>query len=61
MENKKNLLILILGLGLMIISFVMGAQLKEQQYLNDKKQRCHTIITFALDKVENQDLTNHNF
>ena len=60
MKNKKNLLIIIFGLVSIIVSFFMGAQIKEQQYLNDKKQRCLTIITFALDKVENQDLTDQD-
>ncbi len=59
MKTKRYILICII-VGIVIASFFMGRYTKQQEYLNSRKERCEVFISFALDKVENQDISDQN-
>lgn len=42
------------------VSFFAGSYIKEQEQIDSRLQRCHTLITFAIDKVENQDISDQD-
>ena len=60
MKNKKTMLYSILIIGVVIVSFFAGTYVKEQEYSNSRVQRCKTLISFALDKVENGDISDQD-
>lgn len=43
-----------------IASFVAGSYMKEQEYVDSRMQRCNALISFAIDKAENEDLSNQD-
>ena len=43
---------------LIIASFFVGSYVKEKEYLSERYNKCNTFISFAIDKVENGDLTD---
>jgi len=47
-------------LALIIASFFVGTYLKEQEYTKSRYNRCNTLISFAIDKVENGDLSDQD-
>lgn len=42
------------------VSFFIGSHTKQQEYLDNRLQNCHTLISFAIDKAENQDISDPN-
>lgn len=54
-KNKVPILILAFA-ATAILSFFAGSYSKEQEYRTSRSQRCGTLISFAIDKAENQDL-----
>jgi len=57
---KRNSKIVI-SLALIIVaaaSFLAGMHIQEQKHTDSRQQRCHTLILFAIDKVENNDLSD---
>lgn len=60
MKSNKNLFFGIVIVGLIIASYFTGSFVKEQAYNQSRLQRCNTLISFALDKVENADLSDED-
>ena len=42
------------------ISVFAGSHIKEKDYLNSRTQRCTELISFAIDKIEHDDLSNQD-
>lgn len=40
-----------------ILSFLAGGYLRDQEYAQSRTQRCRTLIQFAIDKAENRELS----
>lgn len=57
MKNNKILLSIVL-IVLIIISFLTGSYIEKQKNYDTRIERCSTLIVFAIDKVENGDLTD---
>ena len=57
---KKTMKVVILAAFLIAIgvSFFIGRQTERQEYLDNRLQNCHTLISFAIDKAENQDISD---
>ncbi len=58
MKTKRNVLLGVIVVVLVAASFFAGCYMKEQAYSDDRIERCSTLISFALDKAENKDLSN---
>lgn len=58
MKKGTKILILIAFIIVAGTSFMAGSYIKEQEYLDRREERCKTLITFAIDKAENQDLSD---
>ena len=58
MKKGTKILILIAFIIVAGTSFMAGSYIKEQEYLDGREERCKTLITFAIDKAENQDLSD---
>lgn len=41
-----------------VVSFIAGSYIKEQEYIDSRMQYCNTFISFAIDKAESKDLSN---
>ncbi|MGN0626746.1 MAG: hypothetical protein ACI4IT_02115 [Oscillospiraceae bacterium] len=41
-------------------SFFAGSYIKEQEHIGSRVQRCNTLISFAIDKAENEDLSDQD-
>ena len=54
MKKGTKILILIAFIIVAGTSFMAGSYIKEQEYLDGREERCKTLITFAIDKAENQ-------
>ena len=53
---KKKILICLVVVLIIIASFFTGGYVKEQKHYHDRMHRFDTLITFALEKAENEDL-----
>lgn len=60
MKKTTKLVITIAFMISVAASFFAGSHLKEQAHMDSRMQRCHTLITFAIDKAENEDLSNQD-
>ena len=63
MTNMKRLTKIVLGtclIILMVISYIVGSQMKEHEMRRNRSQQCNTLISFAIDKAENHDLANQD-
>lgn len=40
-------------------SFLAGSYIKEKEHIDSRVQRCNRLISFAIDKVENRDLSDN--
>lgn len=49
-----------IALALIVVSFFTGSYVKEQEYSSIRKQRCGTLVSFALDKVENEGISDRD-
>lgn len=54
----KKIVSALIVIVLIITSFFAGSYVKEKEYLSERYNRCNTFISFAIDKVENGDLTD---
>lgn len=57
MKKATKLVISLVFIICVAASFFAGSYLKEQAHTNSRMQRCQTLITFAIDKSENEDLS----
>lgn len=60
MKNFPKLVISIAFIISIAVSFFAGSHLKAQAQIEGRMQRCHTLLTFAIDKAENEDLSNQD-
>jgi len=60
MKMRTRLLIGMVFVACVAASFFVGSHLKEQEYSNQRMQRCNTLISFAIDKAENMDLSDRD-
>lgn len=60
MKIKKNIFMGAIVLVLVIVAFFAGSYAKEKEYYNSRIERCGTLVSFALDKVENGDISNQD-
>lgn len=59
----KRLTKIVLGACLiisMVISYIVGNQMKEHEMRRNRLQQCNTLISFAIDKAENHDLADQD-
>jgi len=59
-ETKKKILICVIVIALLIGSFLAGGFVKEKKQAGFRVQRCCTLISFAIDKAENEDLSDQS-
>lgn len=43
-----------------LISYLVGSYMKEQEMQENRIQQCNTLISFAIDKAENQELSDQD-
>lgn len=60
MKNRKKAVICVALIAMFAASFFAGSHIKEREQMENRAERCHTLLTFALDKAENQDLSDQN-
>lgn len=60
MKMNTRLCIGIVFIALVAASFFAGSYMKEQEYSTQRIQRCNTLISFAIDKAENMDLSDQD-
>ena len=57
----KRKLLVVIGIVMLMIAvgaaFFAGSYIKEQEYTKSREQRCQRFMLFAIDKVENYDLS----
>lgn len=58
MRLRKKLLIAIALVLLIVGSYLAGSHIQAQKYHDSRIQRCSTLISFAINKVETGDLTD---
>ena len=58
MKKISRLAVCAAFLAAIIVSFAAGSFMKEQEYLDRRAQRCNTLISFAIEKAEHEDLSD---
>lgn len=58
MKKKKILISVLCIVVLIITSFFAGSHIQEQKHIDSRAQQCKTLLTFAIDKVENHDISD---
>ncbi len=58
MNKRYKIVVAIVIIALTIASFFIGSYVKEKQNENSRIERCITLIGFAIDKAEDEDLTD---
>ena len=58
MNKRYKIVVAIVIIALTIASFFIGSYVKEKQNENSRIERCITLIVFAIDKAEDEDLTD---
>ena len=56
--KRNKIFVAVLIIALIVTSFSVGSYVTEQKNHNARTERCCTLITFAIDKAENSDLTD---
>ena len=56
--RQKRTVIIAAFIAATAISFFAGRSLTEQEYAASRSQRCNTLISFAVDKATNEDLSD---
>ncbi len=57
--KKASKIAVAIGLIVIIVaSYFVGCHITEQKNSRTRTERCRTLITFAIDKAENEDLTD---
>ena len=54
MKKTAKIISCIAVLALIALSFLTGNYVKEQENLNGRQRRCHALIVFAVEKAENE-------
>ena len=57
---KKTVFSCLAVVALLLISFVTGSYVREQKQNNERTQRCRTLISFAIDKAENENINDQS-
>ena len=60
MKKGTKILILIAFIIVSGVSFMVGSHIKEREQLEVRENHCKTLISFAIDKVETQGLSEKN-
>ena len=60
MKAHRNIFIGIAFIVLMVVAFLVGSFMREQEYTRDRKEHCVTLVSFALNKLENEDISDQN-
>ena len=60
MKNLSKLMICIAFIAAVATAFFTGGHLKEQAHIEARAQRCQTLLTFAIDKAEAENLTDQD-
>lgn len=58
MKKHKSIIAAITFSVLIVVSFFVGSYTKEQECINRRKQQCETFISFAINNIENRDLSD---
>jgi len=58
MNKRYKIVVAIVIIALTMASFFIGSYIKENQNENSRIERCSTLIVFAIDKAENENLTD---
>lgn len=58
MQKITKMFIVIFFIATIVISFITGGYIKEKEYTDRRSQQCNTLISFAINKVEEEDLSN---
>ncbi len=58
MKKYKKLIAVLIFCVLIICSFFGGRYSKEREYKEKRLQQCQTLISFAIDKIDNKDLSD---
>jgi len=60
MKRLPKIVICIVFVFAIAASYFAGSYMKEQTHIDTRMQRCSTLILFAIDKAENDDIANHD-
>ena len=60
MKNKTTPILAVLSVILMIAAFFTGSHVNERKNRDDRLRRCETLISFAIEKAEHEDLSNQD-
>ena len=58
MKTSKKVFISVILIIVMAASFFAGRNITQVENFNTRSERCCTLIGFAIDKTENEDLTD---
>ena len=58
MKTSKKVFISVILIIVMAASFFAGRNITQVENSNTRSERCCTLISFAIDKTENEDLTD---
>lgn len=57
MKNYAKVIIAMIFAAAIPLAFYAGSTLKEKEVHHDRRQRCQTLLSFAVDKLDNQGLS----
>jgi hypothetical protein len=60
MKRSTKLIITVAFVAAITVSLLAGHCIAEQQYRNARAQRCETLLSFAINKAETEDLSDPN-
>lgn len=60
MKKTTKVVVAVAFLVAIGVSFFAGSHMKQQEYFNDRLQHCHSLISLAVDKVENEDISDQD-
>ena len=56
MKKYSKFVVGIVLIVFIAISYFIGGHITEQKFSTERTARCGTLVTFAIDKAENEDL-----
>ena len=57
-NSKIKIVLAVAAVALFVASFFVGKYAAEQKDSTERLERCKTLISFAMDKAENDDITD---
>lgn len=60
MKNHRKFMVGILLVVFIVAAYFIGGHITEKKLNAERTVRCGTLITFAIDKAENEDLTDQS-